>query len=180
MEYNCINRNGVCCRTGIRTRTRTWVRIRIRIRTRTRTRIRTRTPTRSFPGQGLKILLGESFRRRLFRTFPRTFLSQMDAGEDFLTPAPGAGQAGPKTRQNGGFGLAQKGPHNGAKMEPKMEPKWSQIWPQKGAQNRALLGGRKAPKPLECLVFWLKMTPRRGAIFQPKKWTKMEPKMEQK
>ena len=36
---------------------------------------------------------------------------------------PGAGQAGPKTRQNGGFGLAQKGPHKGAKMGPKMKPK---------------------------------------------------------
>ena len=90
---------------------------------------------------------------------------------------------------NGGFGLAQKGTHKGAKMGPKKEPKWRQIWPQKGAQNGALFGGRIAPKPFEFLVFWLKMPPRRGAIFSPKvdklepkwspKWTKFGSNMDQ-
>ena len=98
----------------------------------------------------------------------------------FFNLGPGAGQIGPKTRQNGGFGLAQKGTPKGAKWVPKMEPKWARIWLPKGTQNGALFGGRKAPKPFEFLVFWLKMAPRRGAIFSPKKRPKMWPKVGQK
>ena len=63
---------------------------------------------------------------------------------------------------------------------PKKELKWSQKWSrfgtQKGIRKGSLFGTPKARKPFEFLVFWLKMAPRRGAIFS----TKSGPKWSQK
>ena len=88
-------------------------------------------------------------------------------GENFLTPAPGAGQASPRTLPNGDFGPAREGPQKGPEMEQKRSPKW--------VQNRAFFGGRKAAKPFVSLVFPLKMGPRRG----PKNEPEMVPKLGQ-
>ena len=68
------------------------------------------------------------------------------------------GQAGPKTRQNGGLGLAQKGSPKGAKMVPKMTTKRAPKW----HQTQSFFGGRESPKPFVFHVFSLKMDPRRG------------------
>ena len=82
----------------------------------------------------------------------------MDVGENFSTLALGAGQASPKTVENGGRPASQKGPQKVARMEPKLSPKWE----QNGAQNGAFSRSKKLQKPLFSLCFRSKRPPEGG------------------
>ena len=97
------------------------------------------------------------------------------AGENFLTPAPGAGQASPKTVKNGVRPASQKVHQN----EPKMEQKPAQNWPENGPGIEPFWRAEKHQNALFSLCFRLKRAPeggpkepqkraQNGAIISPK------------
>ena len=87
----------------------------------------------------------------------------MDSGEDFLTPAPRAGQASPRTLPNGDFGLAQKGPQKGPEMEPISGPNEPKTKPFRG------------PKTFKTLCFPC-VSAENGPPKGPPKWARNEAK----
>ena len=66
--------------------------------------------------QGWEIFTLENFLRKSFRHISKRLFSHEGAWKNVYPPPPGAGQAGPKTLPNGGFGLAQRGVQKGAIM----------------------------------------------------------------
>ena len=105
-------------------------------------------PPPVIPAVGLENLLGWEFSHENLLKFIRKLFRWLGSGENSLTSAPGAGQAGAKTRQNGGFGLAQKATPKGAKIGPKWSPELSPIWVPKWDPKRSPFRGLESSKTL--------------------------------